>query len=99
MAKKVSKRIIYNPSLGKVVARGAKRSRSGRFHVISSISDLGKWTLVSEGSIRPLRVFSTKNAAISFAKRSSLGRRDMREVIVHGQDGSIQNKISFQVQD
>ncbi len=98
MAKKVSKRIIYNPTLGQVVARGAKRSRSGRFHVISSISDLGKWTLVSEGSTRPLRVFSTKNAAISFAKRTSLGRYN-GEVIVHGQDGSIQNKISFQAQD
>lgn len=98
MARKARKQVIYNPNLGRVIARGARRSRIGRFHVISSISDEGKWSLVSEGSTKPIRVFSTKNAAISFAKKASTDSYP-GEVIVHGQDGRIQDKISFQNQD
>lgn len=98
MAKKTRKEVVYNSSLGRVIARGARQSRMGRFHVISSISNEGKWSLVSEGSKKPIRAFTTKNAAVSFAKRSNVGRSE-GHVIIHGKDGRIQNKISFQTQD
>lgn len=99
MEKKTRKRIItYTPSLGRVIAKGARRSRTGRFHVISSISDAGKWSLVSEGATKPIRVFTTKNAAVSFVKKSETGKK-MGYVVIHSSDGRIQDRVSFQTQD
>jgi hypothetical protein len=96
MIKKLPKKIVYNPFLGKIVARGARRSRVGRFHIISSVSDAGKWSLVLEGSTRPIKVFSTKNAAVSFAKKyEARSARYLGEVIIHSKDGQTENKILF----
>ena len=95
---KVSGKITYTPSLGRVIARGAKRSRVGRYHVISSISNDGKWTLVSEGSTKPIRVFPTKNAAVSFARRAGVGKKT-GYVVIHGEDGRIQDRVSLSLRD
>lgn len=98
MVKRDKKRTIrYTPSLGRVIARAAKRSRTGRFHVIPSISDEGKWSLVSEGSTSPVRIFTTKDAAVGFVKKSSFGK--MGFVVIHNKDGQVQNTISFQTKD
>jgi hypothetical protein len=100
MIKKLPKKLIYNPSLGKIIARAARRSRVGRYHIISSLSDAGKWSLVLEGSTKPIKVFSTKEAAIDFAKKyEARTTGSLGEVIIHSKDGQTENKISFQKQD
>lgn len=101
MAKKARTKgriITYTPTLGRVIAKGARRSRSGRFHVISSISDEGKWSLVSEGSTKPIRVFTTKNAAVSFLRRSDAVRK-IGYVVIHSRDGRIQDRVTLQTQE
>jgi hypothetical protein len=99
MAKRAKRKIItYTPSLGRVIAKGAKRSRTGRFHVISSISDEGKWSLVSEGSTKPIRVFTTKNAAVSYVRHSETGRK-IGYVVIHSKDGRIQDRVTLQSQE
>jgi Uncharacterized protein conserved in bacteria (DUF2188) len=100
MAKRVRTRsriITYTPSLGRVIAKGAKRSRIGRFHVISSISDEDKWSLVSEGSTKPIRDFTTKDAAVSFVRKSDVGR--IGYVVIHSRDGRIQDRVTLQTRE
>ena len=98
MPKRIGRTIAYSPSLGRIIARAARRSRNGRFHVIPSISEEGKWSLVSEGSTKPIRTFMTKNAAVRFAKKSDAGKKG-GHVIIHGRDGRMHEEVSFQPQD
>jgi hypothetical protein len=101
MAKRVRERkrvITYTPSLGRVIAKGARRSRTGIFHVISSISNDGKWNLVSEGSTKPIRVFTTKNAAVSYLRKSDTGKKIGGYIVIHGKDGRIQDRVTLHTQ-
>lgn len=95
----MAKQIIFNSSLGRAIAKEAKRSRRSRFHVISSISDEGKWSLVSEGAIKPIKVFTTKKAAVSFVKKSdTIKKEGSVNVTIHDRNGRIQDRLSFQNQ-
>jgi hypothetical protein len=98
MAKRVKikrRTLTYTPSLGRVIAKRARRSGTGRYHVISSISDDGKWSLISEGSTRPIRVFTTKNAAVRYVKRSDISK-GKGYLVIHSKDGRIQDKLTLQ---
>jgi hypothetical protein len=86
----MAKRSIYTKSLGGAVARGAKGSAHGKFHIISSGSD--KWAIVLEGAIRPVRAFASQQAAVSFATQYAVSKSP-GEVVIHGKDGSIINRI------
>ena len=82
---------FYTKELGQTVARGALRVNSGRYHVISG--DAQRWTVVSEGRIRPIKVFSTQREAVTFAKQTA--SRITGEVFIHGKTGLIRDTISF----
>ena len=81
----------YTRELGETVANGALRVNSGRYHVISG--DAQRWTVVPEGRIRPIKVFSTQRQAIVFAKQTASKRTG--EVFIHGRSGQIIEQISF----
>lgn len=82
---------VYTKSLGFAVAKGAKGSAHGKFHVISVGAD--KWAVVSEGMIRAIRAFSSQEAAVSFAKQYAISKA-AGELVIHARDGSIMNRIS-----
>ena len=81
----------YTKELGETVASGALRINSGRYHVISG--EAQRWTVVSEGRIRPLKVFSTQRQAVKYAKQTA--SRITGEVFIHGRTGQISQTISF----
>lgn len=82
---------MYTRKLGSTVARSAHASVSVRYHVISNEST--KWSVVSEGSTRALKAFSTKDEAINFAKENA--SRKTGEVIIHAISGQIADTISY----
>lgn len=86
--------ITYTPSLGRTIARAARRARIGRFHLMPSMASQGKWALVSEGSTRTMKVFTTKNAAVSFVRKFDSGEK-MNYVVIHNRDGRIYDTVSF----
>lgn len=88
----MAKKSIYTKSLGGAVARDAKGSIDGKFHVVSS--QTGKWVVVSEGAIRPMRAFVTQKAALVFAKKYALSR-SAGEVVIHDKDGKIRERVSL----
>lgn len=88
----MAQKSIYTKRLGNVVARNAKSSDPVRYHVIPSHSD--KWSVVSEGSVKAVKAFATKNQAVSFAKQFVVSKH-AGEVIVHGVDGRVLNRVSF----
>ena len=98
MAKRTGKIIRYSATLGRAIERAARLSRIGRFHVIPSISSEGKWSLVSAGSTKTLRTFTTKNAAVRFVKESNAGKKG-GHIIIHGRDGMMEKEVSFQPQE
>lgn len=63
----------------------AKRTTSNKGRKIHVISRNGGWAVKSEGAARASKIYKTKDAAVSGAKRSSKGR----DVVVHKKDGSI----------
>ncbi len=86
----MEKRRMYTKKLGSAVAKSAQ-SGLVRYHVISSESS--KWSVVSEGSTRAMRAFTTKDQAIDFAKETA--SRKTGEVIVHATSGQIADTISY----
>ncbi len=60
-----------------------KATSSKKVHVISRN---GGWAVKSEGATRASKVYKTKDAAVSGAKKSSRGR----DVVIHKKDGSIE---------
>jgi hypothetical protein len=82
---------IYTRRLGSVVAKNAKRRLSGKFHVIAS--NTKRWTVVSEGSVRPIRAFTSKTQALTFAKRFAISKHGA-EVIVHSIDGQVSDRVA-----
>ena len=81
---------IYTKGRGKNVAKRAKGT--GKYHVIPT--KIHQWGVVAEGNVKPVKAFSTKNAAIVFAKRYAL-LKGLNEVVVHGTDGRIAERISY----
>lgn len=87
----MAKKSIYTKKLGGIVARAAQPTSTGKYHVISGQSQ--KWTVVSEGRVRPVKVFATQRAAVNFAKRTA--SKITGVVIVHGKTGQIRDTISY----
>lgn len=81
---------IYTRRLGNDVAKKAKGS-IGVYHVIPAQSD--KWSVVAEGNLRPVKAFTTKRDAVTYAKAIAVLKTG--EVIVHGTDGAILSRISL----
>lgn len=73
------------------MAMSAKVRGSGRYHVISG--DAESWSVVPEGSVRPLRAFTNQTAAVHFAKLTA--SKKTGEVIVHARSGQVRNMISY----
>jgi hypothetical protein len=65
------------------MAKKSTSSKDGRIHVISRS---GGWAVKKEGNTRASKIYSTKDAAVKGARKSSQGR----DVIVHKKDGSIE---------
>ena len=82
---------IYTKKLGRTVARHAKGSY-GRFHVIPI--RIGRWNVVAHGSAKPLKAFTTKDAAVTFAKKYA-SAVNPAEVIIHNTDGTITDRICY----
>jgi hypothetical protein len=53
-------------------------------HVVPTIDG---WSVTKEGGARALRVFATKDAAVSWGRKQSIKARS--ELIIHGRDGMI----------
>ena len=87
----MARKSIYSKKLGGAVADSAKGSAPGKFHIISSQS--GKWAVISDGTVRPVRAFYSRQKAGSFARQYALAQ-SAGEVVIHGEDGSIENRIS-----
>jgi hypothetical protein len=81
---------IYTKRLGRCVAKQAKGT-IGKYHVIPAY--IGKWNVVAEGSVKPTKAFTTKGAAVTFAKRHA-SSVDLGEVVIHDTDGKILDRIS-----
>lgn len=97
MPKQTQEKLLYTRSLGRSIARAAKRVTPGKFHIISSIRDYGKWCVVADKAIKPMRVFSRKSTAISFVKKywARKSGNHPGEVIIHREDGWVENTISI----
>lgn len=52
-----------------------------------------KWSVVVEGRLRALRVFSTVDEAVAYAKEIATEKES--EVVIHEESGRIRNRISF----
>lgn len=90
------KKLVYTRSLGRMIARAAKRIRPGRFHIISSIRNRDQWCVVKDRAVKPMRVFSTKSAAVSFVKKYRRNSaEDLIEIIIHDTNGRFESKISL----
>ncbi len=86
------KKSFYTKRLGMKVANDAQPALTGHYHVISSESS--KWTVVSDGKIRPIKVFMTQKDAINFATSRTASLRT-GIVFIHGKTGKVRDKISF----
>lgn len=87
------KKSLYTKKLGMQVANDAQPTFLGHYHVISA--NARKWTVVSEGKVRPLKVFTTQKAAISFARRTASLKTGV--VYIHAKTGQVRDKISFAI--
>lgn len=87
----MAKKSLYTKKLGAKVASRAQAIGSGRYHVISG--EAKKWTVVSEGSVHPVKSFSSQKNAVNFAKQTALKKTG--EVIVHAKTGQIRDMISY----
>lgn len=85
---------IYTRSLGLKVANNAQPEFIRNFHVISR--DSTKWTVVSDGKVRPIKVFTTRQAAINFAKKTASIKTGI--VFIHHRSGQLKSKISYSMQ-
>jgi hypothetical protein len=65
------------------MAKKSTSSKNGRIHVISRS---GGWAVKKEGNTKASKIYSTKDAAVKGASKSSKGR----DIIVHKKDGSIE---------
>ena len=88
----MSGKTFYTKKLGKSVAQSAHPSPIMKFHVIASQS---KWKVVSEGSVKALKAFSTVEQAVDFAKDIALKKTG--EVVIHEASGSIKHRITYKV--
>ncbi len=84
-------RSMYTKSLGQAVANRAKGSGQGKFHIISS--GTAKWVVVPEGAVKPIRSFLSRKSAVTFALEYAVTQA-ASEIVVHGKDGSIANRIA-----
>jgi Uncharacterized protein conserved in bacteria (DUF2188) len=87
----MAKKSIYTKKLGLIVAGAAQPAATGKYHVISGLSQ--KWTVVSDGRVRPVKVFATQRAAVDFAKKKAAKITGI--VIVHTKAGQISDTISY----
>jgi hypothetical protein len=87
----MARRSFYTKKLGAVVANTKPVIGVVRYHVISG--EANKWSVVAHGSVHPVKVFSSRDEAIQFAKQTA--SRQTGEVIIHAQTGQIRDRISF----
>lgn len=87
----MAKKSLYTKKLGAKVASRAQSVSPGRYHVISG--EAKKWTVVSGGSVRPVKSFSSQREAVDYAKQNA--SKKTGEVIVHGKTGKIRDMISY----
>lgn len=87
----MAEKTIYTRKLGIAVARRARNSRSGTFHIIPSRLD--KWGVVPEGSFESLRTFKTRIEAISYVKSSVLHGK-AGQIVIHGTDGRVTRRVT-----
>ena len=89
----MSKEIRYTRKLGLALARRARiSSQTNRYHVVSSFNKPG-WSIVREGSVRATKAFDTKQAAISYVRKSFSNL--ISEIVVHRKDGMVENIIAL----
>lgn len=87
----MAQKSLYTKKLGTNVAAGARPLYPIRYHVISRTSN--GWTVVPEGSVRGIKVFSTQRQAVTFARQTASQRHG--EVVIHGKTGQISDLVSF----
>ncbi len=81
---------IYTKKLGRSVADLARPRGTYKYYVMEENS---KWSVVSEGSVKALKVFATSDLAIEFAKEKAI--RDTVEVVVVTRYGQIKQRLSY----
>lgn len=89
----MARKSFYTKKLGQAVARSAQTVNAGRYHVISALTITDRWAVVPEGSVYALKVFSTQTEAVEYASKTA--SKKTGEVVIHGKDGQVKNKISF----
>ncbi len=72
------------------IGNDARNPSKNKLHIIPYISK--GWGIVSEGKVRAIRFFPTKNDAISFAKSYI----DKGEVEIHNSNGTLDSRIVIQ---
>lgn len=89
----MARKSLYTKKLGQTVAKNAQSVNSGRYHVISAVTVADKWAVVPEGSVHAIKAFSTQREAVTYARQTASRRTG--EVVIHGKEGQVRNKISF----
>ena len=82
---------IYTPKLGEIIARKAKGNDASKYHVVHIL--MNKWAVVSHGSLKPVKAFTTQDEAVSFAKQYATSK-SAGEIVVHGIDGRIMSRLA-----
>lgn len=81
---------LYTKKLGRAVANEAKGT-FGKYHLIPAKTN--KWMMVADGSATPLKVFTSKVKAISFAKKH-ISSVNTGQIVIHTTEGKILANIS-----
>ena len=89
----MARKSFYTKKLGQAVAKAAQTVNAGRYHVISAITGTDRWAVVPDGSVAALKLFSTQTEAVEFASKTA--SKKTGEVVIHGKDGQVKDKISF----
>jgi hypothetical protein len=73
---------VYTKALGREISNTSKRDKT--YHIISRGN---KWAVVRNLALRPLKIFSSKQSAINFARTRV--NYDDTEIVVHTRDGEV----------
>jgi hypothetical protein len=81
----------YTEELGEKVAATARPAKISKIHLIySNISHT--WSIVPQGRLRALRIFSSKSEATFFARKTAI-RLSADFIIIHDKNGEVASRI------
>ncbi len=89
----MAEKSIYTKELGRLIALAARTKTPGKYRVMSSLSN--KWMVLPDRGRRALRVFTTQQEAVNFAKK--IAAKKNGSVVIHDKTGLVKSRISYAV--